>query len=423
TTEYLIGDRCCKKCLPGYRLNKECTETTDSVCEPCPADQHQENFNFNRNCFGCNKCKADKGLQYVQNCSSTTKAMCTCQPGKYCILRSANTLCSDCKKYKTCKPGFGVSVQGTLILDMKCVPCPKGTFSDTASSTDPCRPHTDCNGAAALRKGNATSDTVCELHLHTKTVRTTASTSTTTAIPSSRSAAPLRSTVQSVQPSVSEEPFTHLTKSPPPKLYIITGVIGFLVIIIAFILILLCLHKKICEQREEFQLTSSTAESQENQRLLEKREPSSNHSQCATNTDTLTRTELERDPLQPTLGLVSPSSNLSEPMTLMSNIEPTVPQPSIQTQTSSQPSSPQIVTPVTTSPHVNVNITLHIGNGSCRTPAFIPTDLLQANDKLPFGEEEESFSTPQQEDGKQSLMSVQESSSYCTEHTEQESYP
>lgn len=159
-----------------------------------------------------------------------------------------------------------------------------------------------------------------------------------------------------------------------------------------------------------------TVKSQEDQHLLEKREPSSNHSQWATHTEGLTRTEIEVDPLQST-------SNLSEPTPLMSNTEPTVSQPSIHTQTSSQPSSPQIITPVTTSPHVNVNITLHIGNGSCRTPTFIPTDLMQADNKLPFGEEEESFSTPQQEDGKQSLMSVQESSSYCTEHSDLQSHP
>lgn len=76
-----------------------------------------------------------------------------------------------------------------------------------------------CSGMAALRKGNATSDSVCEsnptVSPQAETAHTPASRSTAAA-PSSRSTAPLRSTAQPVRPSVSEEPFTYLTKSPPP---------------------------------------------------------------------------------------------------------------------------------------------------------------------------------------------------------------
>ncbi|NP_001298267.1 tumor necrosis factor receptor superfamily member 1B precursor [Oreochromis niloticus] len=457
-TEYMDSGLCCTKCRPGYRRGTSCTETTDTVCTPCPPDQYQENFNYYPNCATCQKCREEKGLQYAQSCSSTTPSKCICRPGRYCIMGYDDPYCSDCRKYKQCRPGTGVTAKGTPSSDVKCKPCPEGTFSDKTSSTDPCQPHTDCNGRAVLRKGNTTSDTVCEPYStadnHKKGVGTTPSTSTTTVAPSSGSTAPLRSTAQSI--SVSEESSTYLitsrvTQQPDSKyVIIIASVTGFLIITIPLlILFLLCYYQKICKKDtaslspkvdangncetadEKYtgktQLSLFKVASQENECLLEKGEASSDHSHCTTNTETLTRTDgcssqESISPLHSTFALDNPLSVLSEPMTLLSNIESAAPQPSIQTQTSSQPSSPQIITPMTTSPHVNVNITLHIGNGSCGTPAFIPADLIKPDCKLPYGEEEESFSTPQQEDGKQSLMSVPESSTYCTEHTEQDSY-
>lgn len=171
----------------------------------------------------------------------------------------------------------------------------------------------------------------------------------------------------------------------------------------------------------ETQLTSLTVTSPEQQCLLQNGEVCSDHSQSSNNTETLTRTdgcssEESIGPLLSTVALHNPLSALSEPMTLLSNTEPISPQLSVPTQISSQPSSqptsPQVISPVTPSPHVNVNITFNIANGTCGTPTVTPTDLMQVDSKLPFGEKEESFSIPQQEAGKQSLISVQESESY-----------
>lgn len=167
----------------------------------------------------------------------------------------------------------------------------------------------------------------------------------------------------------------------------------------------------------ETQLISSTLTSPEQQCLLEKGEACSDQSQSSNNTETLTRTDdcssyESIAPLQSTIAFHSPHSALSEPMTLLPSTEHFPPQTSIPTQSSSQPTSSQIISPVTTSPHVNVNITFHIGNGSGRTPSVMPTDLVQVDSQLPFGEAEESFSIPQQEAGKQSMMAVQESTSY-----------
>lgn len=160
-------------------------------------------------------------------------------------------------------------------------------------------------------------------------------------------------------------------------------------------------------------MTSFTLTSPEQESLLEKGRQGSNLSQQSNKSETLPEEDDDTshdciDFLQPTLAITGLTSALSEPMTLLSNTEPVSPQNSIPTQ----PTSPQIVSPVTNSPHVNVNITLHIGNGSCTNPSFKSTDLSQAEFKLPFGQEEESFSTPQQEAGDLSKASVPESV-YC----------
>lgn len=170
---------------------------------------------------------------------------------------------------------------------------------------------------------------------------------------------------------------------------------------------------------EDAQVMSLKVTSSEQQCLLEKGEACSHQSQISCNTETLTRTDdcssyESISPPQSTIALHNPRSALSEPMTLLSNAEPAPPQTSIPTQPSSQPTSPQIISPVTSSPHVNVNITFHIGHNSAGTPSVTPTDLGQADYHIPIAEEEESFSIPQQEAGKQSIMAVQESASYST---------
>ncbi|KAM6927209.1 tumor necrosis factor receptor superfamily member 1B [Xenentodon cancila] len=295
---------------------KQCSPHDETVCERCPEESYMEDWNYAQNCRSCNKCKARKGLQFAWQCSSTKNSKCLCQPGMFCVMGFEDPYCSDCKKYMSCKVGYGVSVQGTPNNNVKCEQCPTGTFSNTVSYTDRCKPHT--------KMGSSYS-----------------------------------------------------------------------------------------------QLISLKVTTPEQVHLLEKGEAISDQSQCSNDSETLTRTEgySSREsisPLQSTLMLNNPTSALSEPMTLRTDTEPVTPPVSIPPQSSSQPTSPQIISPVTNNPHVNVNITLHIGNGSYGSSSFMPTDL-KHEDILPFGEEDASFSIPQQEAGKQSLMSVQESANYSEE--------
>lgn len=138
---------------------------------------------------------------------------CGCRPGMYCTMDFKD--CSSCVRYRPCNVGYGVSKAGTSptfslsfdenqgkILknpfffwssgtaesDVRCKPCPDGTFSDKDSSTEPCQPHrkwaevrrlkiklwqlksrpvslsvclSSCQGRV-IRAGNATVDTVCQ---------------------------------------------------------------------------------------------------------------------------------------------------------------------------------------------------------------------------------------------------------------------
>ncbi|KAM4588905.1 tumor necrosis factor receptor superfamily member 1B isoform 2-T3 [Odontesthes bonariensis] len=420
---------------------------------------YMENWNYAKNCFSCTKCKSKKGLHYGQECNSTKNSKCVCQPGKFCQMGFDDPYCTDCSLYTVCKPGSGVSVPGTQNSNVKCEKCLPGTFSSINSNSDRCKPHTNCSGSTVIREGDAFSDTICGEQTKpaftsrsvgiTVTTAPTVGTTVTTVGANSDSTTPNEEdSARSFRSSVSVEVFNLSTTSPITSsqqdtvlVAVIAGVIGFLFLFI-IVMLLVFLYKRVwkkdsfiihtkvdangnCESGDtidknylkESQMTSFTATTPEQVCLLEKVEANSDQSQCSSNSETLTRgdgysSDISSSPLQSTLGLDHLTSVMSEPRTLLSNTEPVSPPSSIPAQSSSQPTSPQIISPVTNSPHVNVNITLHIGNGSCGTPSFTPTDFRQP--ECPFGAEEESFSTPQQEAGKQFLTSVQESVSDST---------
>ncbi|CAN9512077.1 unnamed protein product [Ophioblennius macclurei] len=452
TREYLNSNLCCKKCRPGQMLKHKCNETTDSQCVDCGQGLYLNNWNYYNKCFRCAECKEDKGLEYAQTCSPTTNAKCVCQSGRFCTMEFNNPYCKECLKYKTCKAGFGVSTPGSANSNVRCEPCPDGTFSATNSFTDRCRPHTKCIGGAVVRQGNATSDTVCE-HQTTKqtsaTVHTTASTAMSTVEVSTDLATPTRPTgsTQHVTPWVSKETPPVATESPSvttvTSIVLAVGVFGAVFVLI--ILVLLCFCKRVwrrdsarlqpkvdangnCQSGDEIrpiyleasQLTTITVASPEQQCLQENgRLLCSESSQNSTGAETSTRTDCynshqSNGHSQSTYVFDHPQSPLSEPMTLLSDSESFARQSSVPSQSSSQPTSPQIISPITPVPHVNVNITLNIGNGSCGAQSCMLTGLKPADCDLPFGEKEECISTPQQEGGKESLMSVLESEGCCT---------
>ncbi|XP_078281274.1 tumor necrosis factor receptor superfamily member 1B [Rhinoraja longicauda] len=162
-TEYVDKDinLCCSKCQPGTHVVQLCTKEMDTQCKPCGDKQFLEYWNKLKKCKGCEaQCSDDQ--DEVQSCTLTTMRMCLCQEGSHCIDASGKT-CNQCQKHFECKEGQGVTVQGTKHADVKCAPCASGTFSDRVSSTEPCRPHTECAvlGRKTLHEGNNGKDTVC----------------------------------------------------------------------------------------------------------------------------------------------------------------------------------------------------------------------------------------------------------------------
>ncbi|KAM9629990.1 tumor necrosis factor receptor superfamily member 8 isoform 4-T5 [Morphnus guianensis] len=162
----------------------------------CGPEQYVNEAFQKPRCDACVSCTKESDLVEKEPCSFNSSRVCECRPGLFCQTPVLNT-CIRCQQHTVCKPGFGVKVRGRnsylsslpfLILaigldlmhfgwsvlsryfysgtstnDVTCEECPSGTFSDQNSSTDICKPHTNCAklNKIALSKGNATHDQVC----------------------------------------------------------------------------------------------------------------------------------------------------------------------------------------------------------------------------------------------------------------------
>ncbi|XP_006885951.1 PREDICTED: tumor necrosis factor receptor superfamily member 1B [Elephantulus edwardii] len=148
---------CCSKCPPGKHVKNFCTTTSDTVCDTCEDSTYTQLWNWVSECLSCNsRCSSDQ--VEVQACTREQNRICNCKPGWYCTLKRQEG-CRLCAPLRKCRPGFGVAKPGTETSDVVCAPCAPGTFSNTTSSTDACRPHRICSSVAV--PGNASMDTVC----------------------------------------------------------------------------------------------------------------------------------------------------------------------------------------------------------------------------------------------------------------------
>ncbi|XP_054841331.1 tumor necrosis factor receptor superfamily member 11B [Eublepharis macularius] len=121
----------CDQCPAGTYVQKPCTETSKTVCAPCPKGHYEDDWNFDDECFYCSAVCQE--LQFVrQECSSTQKRICECVEGRYFELEY-------CAKHTKCPPGFGVVEKGTPWTDTVCERCPEGYFSNESSSTAACQ--------------------------------------------------------------------------------------------------------------------------------------------------------------------------------------------------------------------------------------------------------------------------------------------
>nr|XP_057910433.1 tumor necrosis factor receptor superfamily member 1B [Doryrhamphus excisus] len=392
--EYLLEalSLCCRKCPPGWRLTRDCNETTESVCEPCERDQYMESWNYAPNCFLCAKCKAHKGLQFALACSSTVMSKCTCQPGMYCIMESDEQRCTECIHHTSCKAGYGVLVPGTATSNVKCKKCSDGTFSNISSAVEPCRPHRICHGRPVLKEGTSTSDTVCEDHL----------------LPSGH-ANQSEGTITPTSPGY-VPPYSKSLGADKELVAAVASVVGAVIFFILIAIILLILYKTVwkkgtarlqpknngnenCKSGDKVsqghldETVPTAVPLLEQHSLLQSVEVSGDSGHCSSSSsgsDTTSDTSSQEssEPLQSTVALHQ------------SAVSETAIQPK-------QPPWPQSPDPA--SPHVNVNITFNLGSGDSH---YMPSAcFIQRHSDFQLGDEEEnmkSFNMPQQEEGKNS---------------------
>nr|XP_009936340.1 PREDICTED: tumor necrosis factor receptor superfamily member 8 [Opisthocomus hoazin] len=153
---------CCYQCPSGYVKKRACPRDVDEDCMRCGPEQYVNEALQKPQCDACVSCAKESDLVEKEPCSFNSSRVCECRPGLFCQTPVQNT-CMRCQKHTVCKPGFGVKVRGTSTNDVTCEQCPSGTFSDQNSSTDICKPHTNCGelNKVVLSKGNATHDQVC----------------------------------------------------------------------------------------------------------------------------------------------------------------------------------------------------------------------------------------------------------------------
>uniref|UniRef100_A0A8C9JQ27 Tumor necrosis factor receptor superfamily member 5 n=1 Tax=Panthera tigris altaica TaxID=74533 RepID=A0A8C9JQ27_PANTA len=129
--------RCCHKCEPGKYMSSKCTTTSESVCLPCGPDEYLDTWNEEDKCLLHKVCDSGKALVAVE-------------PGNRTAPRRL-------------RPGLWLQ----LNKDTVCEPCLVGSFSDAFSSTEKCKPWTNCSvlGETEVRHGTDKSDVVCSSSL------------------------------------------------------------------------------------------------------------------------------------------------------------------------------------------------------------------------------------------------------------------
>ncbi|XP_010584301.1 PREDICTED: tumor necrosis factor receptor superfamily member 11A [Haliaeetus leucocephalus] len=155
---YEYSGRCCTKCEPGKYMSARCTGTSDSVCQPCGPNEYMDVWNEEDKCLLHKICDQGKALREVNPGNSTFQRQCACTMGYHW-----NEDCDCCQRNTICAPGFGVERPVQQDKDTMCIPCPRGYFSNVASSTDECKSWTNCTalGMAEIVPGTDKSDAVC----------------------------------------------------------------------------------------------------------------------------------------------------------------------------------------------------------------------------------------------------------------------
>ncbi|XP_077113540.1 tumor necrosis factor receptor superfamily member 8-like [Ranitomeya variabilis] len=154
---------CCFRCPQGLVTRSTCVKDIKKECASCSEPEKFIVWSKNRpTCVTCRQCKEESSLVTVQSCTLLTEAICQCKTGYYCHSPLPNT-CARCNLFTQCPTGQGVKQKGSPMKNTECEACPSGTFSDVKSTTEVCKPHTDCDKLhlVTTRRGSTTTDALC----------------------------------------------------------------------------------------------------------------------------------------------------------------------------------------------------------------------------------------------------------------------
>ncbi|XP_078069004.1 tumor necrosis factor receptor superfamily member 21 [Mustelus asterias] len=159
----------CDKCPAGTHVAQHCTSTSLRVCSHCKNGTFTKHENGIDQCHTCRRCVAPMIEKFP--CTNYSDRECTCRPGTFL----SNNICVV---YAVCAIGWRVKKKGSETEDVKCKPCPRGTFSDVPSSPR-CKTLTNCSeqGLEISEPGNRKRDNICGLP---STTRSTAANSSST---------------------------------------------------------------------------------------------------------------------------------------------------------------------------------------------------------------------------------------------------
>ncbi|XP_074845100.1 tumor necrosis factor receptor superfamily member 21 [Carettochelys insculpta] len=145
----------CDKCPAGSYVSKHCTKTTLRECSPCA---HGTFTKHETGIERCHVCRKPCELPMVEKtpCTGFTDRECTCPSSTF-------QFNDTCFPYSVCPVGWGVRKKGTETEDVKCKPCPRGTFSDVPSSVMRCKMYMNClkKNMVVIKAGTKESDNTC----------------------------------------------------------------------------------------------------------------------------------------------------------------------------------------------------------------------------------------------------------------------
>ncbi|XP_065098602.1 tumor necrosis factor receptor superfamily member 14-like isoform X2 [Paramisgurnus dabryanus] len=142
----------------GKRVLMHCDEFTSITCIPCIKDTYTDSSNGLSKCLQCSVCDLSNGLKVKKECTVTSDTVCEPLPGHYCKeVKRKN--CLNARKHRTCSPGQYINQTGTEFQNTECADCPAGSYSDGTL----CQLHTNCDslGKITIKPGTEKDDAKC----------------------------------------------------------------------------------------------------------------------------------------------------------------------------------------------------------------------------------------------------------------------